>query len=274
MRPYPQTQWVRVSRAEPCHICEKPDWCTRAADGSAHCCMRMQSDTPMKNGGFLHREEGARALLGSPIARERKAPEHIPPERIARSWASWSIDTPDASVDRLSTILGVSAESLRRVGACLAWPHESWGFPMFDGAAKFCGMRLRSDDGQKWALRGSRQGIFLSDPLPTGDSLVVVEGPTDLAAALTLGLDGIGRPSCTGGASEIASYCRTHGIRQLSILSDNDGPGRSGALRLAQDLRSIRCRVATLPTKDLRAWCQSGASSEGVRACIEASTWR
>ena len=36
--------WVRVSRGAPCAICEKPDWCTVSGDGSAACCMRVESD--------------------------------------------------------------------------------------------------------------------------------------------------------------------------------------------------------------------------------------
>ena len=34
---------------------------------------------------------------------------------------------------------------------------------MFDGNEEFAGMRLRSDEGEQWALRGSRQGIFVPD---------------------------------------------------------------------------------------------------------------
>src|SRR4029453_4430585 len=44
--------WERVTHKQPCEICGKPDWCTRSELGA--CCMRVQTDRPMKNGGGLH----------------------------------------------------------------------------------------------------------------------------------------------------------------------------------------------------------------------------
>lgn len=63
--------WSRVDRDEPCDVCGKPDWCTRADDGSAACCMRVESERPLKNGGWLHRRR-APAVNGNGHAPERR----------------------------------------------------------------------------------------------------------------------------------------------------------------------------------------------------------
>jgi hypothetical protein len=143
---------------------------------------------------------------------------------------------------------------------------------MFDGGENFSGMRLRSDVGEKWALRGSRQGIFLPAAKPPEEALVV-EGPTDAAAAVALGLYAIGRPSCTGGVREIAAFCRRRGVKRLSVLADNDGPGIRGARAFCSQV-GVLARVVVLPAKDLREWLRYGATRVAVDACLSAHAWR
>jgi 5S rRNA maturation endonuclease (ribonuclease M5) len=143
---------------------------------------------------------------------------------------------------------------------------------MFDGRENFSGIRLRADDASKWALRGSHQGIFVPDMKPQEEALVV-EGPTDAAAAASLGLYAIGRPSCSGGAREIAEVCRRRGIKRLSILADNDGPGIRGARKMCRHV-NVRSRVVVLPAKDLREWVRHGATRQAVEACLTAHGWR
>ena len=143
---------------------------------------------------------------------------------------------------------------------------------MFDGDEEFSGIRLRSDDGAKWALRGSRQGIFLPGTDPQEEALVV-EGPTDAAAAVTLGFHVIGRPSCTGGAKEITTYCRRRGVKRLSVLADNDGPGIKGARALCGQL-GVQARLVVLPAKDLREWLGHGTNRAAVEACLNVHEWR
>ena len=262
-----------MSRGSPCPICRKPDWCTVAADGSAACCMRTESERRLGNGGWLHRL--GRDMLGAPM-RMRSAPpakrRHLSPDSVGNSWVRWAFATSDAQVEDLAERLGVTALSLRSIGACWAWPHEAWGFPMFDGGEEFSGIRLRSDDGEKWALRGSRQGIFLPD-MDVQEETLVVEGPTDAAAAVALGFYVIGRPSCTGGGREIAAFCRRRGVKRLSVLADNDGPGIRGAHALCAQV-GVQARVVVLPAKDLREWLRHGATRRAVEACLAAHGWR
>ena len=265
--------WVRVSRGAPCPICRKPDWCTVSADGSAACCMRTEADRRLGNGGWLHRL--GRDLLGipGPVQSVHVAPKnYLSAESIGNTWARWAASTTDEQVAGLAGRLGVTPEALRALGACWAWPHEAWGFPMFDGGEEFAGMRLRSDEGEKWALRGSRQGIFIPRMERHEDALVV-EGPTDAAAAVSLGFYGIGRPSCTGGVREVAGFCRRLGIKRLSVLADNDGPGIAGARAFCGQV-GVSARLVVLPAKDLREWVRNGATRQAVEACLAAHHWK
>ena len=265
--------WVRVSKRAPCPTCGKPDWCSVAADGSAVCCMRVESDRRLRNGGWLHRL--GQDLLGAPVAtyqKPRPPRRYLSAETIGKTWARWAAATHDGQAAGLGQRLGVTRKALRALGACWAWPHEAWGFPMFDGKEDFAGIRLRSNEGEKWALRGSRQGILLPD-MAVPEETLVVEGPTDTAAAVSLGLHAIGRPSCTGGAREIETFCRRRGVKRLSVLADNDGPGIKGARTLCEQL-SVRTRVVVLPAKDLREWLRHGATRRAVEACLTAHGWR
>ena len=45
-------KWIRVSKAAPCGICKKPDWCCRGEKG--WCCMRVESARLFNNGGWYH----------------------------------------------------------------------------------------------------------------------------------------------------------------------------------------------------------------------------
>ena len=232
----------------------------------------------MRNGGWLHQLREPRR---EPLRERRRAANlkfhpprprrYLSPESIGKTWAGWATTTEESLVTGLAAKLGVSPRGLQSVGACWAWPHEAWGFPMFDGDEEFAGMRLRSADGEKWALRGSRQGLFLPD-MSAGEESLVVEGPTDTAAGVSLGLHTIGRPSCTGGAPEIRAYCRKRGIRRLSILADNDGPGIRGA-RLLSKAVGVQTRIVVLPAKDLREWLGYGATKQALKACLAAHKW-
>jgi len=233
--------------------------------------MRVESDRRLGNGGWLHRL--GKDMLGAPVRAPPAPPKRcLTAEAVGSTWARWADATTDDQVAGLAGRLGVTPQALRALGACWAWPHEAWGFPMFDGNEEFAGMRLRSDEGEKWALRGSRQGVFIPDGEPAGETLVV-EGPTDAAAAVSLGFWAIGRPSCTGGVREIAALCRRRGVKRLSVMADNDGPGIAGARAFCGQV-GLPARLVVLPAKDLREWVRNGATRQAVEACLAAHRWR
>ena len=168
-------------------------------------------------------------------------------------------------INLLARDLGVSASACFWLGAVWATPqYRGWAWPMRDGYYEYVGIRLRSPEGRKWAVKGSHQGLFLPTIDPQ-ETCYVCEGPTDTAAALSMGLFAIGRPSCLGCEVEVARLFRRLDVRRAVIVADADDPGFNGARKLAASL-PIPSVVIVPPTKDLRAFYQMG----GTRAMIEA----
>jgi hypothetical protein len=187
-------------------------------------------------------------------------------------------DTRTAEVERLATTLGVSQESLLRLGIVWAAPHRAWAFPMCDALRVTTGIRLRAENGQKWAVRGSRNGLFWPDALAGSGPLLLGEGPTDVAALLDLGYDAIGRPSCAGTIEMAVDAVRRLHHRLVVVVADADGPGVEGADRLAEALTEAGRRpkvIRPLQGKDARAWVQAGATRAVVDSAIQdAQYWR
>jgi hypothetical protein len=253
--------FTRVTKANPCPVCKKPDWCRVFADGWLEC-MRVQSDKPAKSGGWLHRQ----CLLPT-FPEPTRAPRNQPPQiNATKLMRDWRAATTPAALDEFAASLGVSTPSLTAVGAAWAAPHAAWAFPMHDGYGNVVGIRLRNAHG-KFAVRGSRQGIFLANvpaPVPPPPWLFVCEGPTDLAAALELGLFAVGRPNCCCGGPEIKVFARRHAVARAVLISDNDKPGLDGARKVGAELK-LPFAIYVPPAKDLREFVQLG----GTRAMIE-----
>ena len=174
----------------------------------------------------------------------------------------WLAATPASALADLAASLGLSVPSLAAVGAAWAAPHAAWAFPMCDGYGNVVGIRLRNEHG-KFAVRGSRQGIFLAT-VPAQKTLFVCEGPTDTAAAVALGLFAVGRPNCCCGGPEIKVYARGHVVARVVVVSDNDKPGLDGARKVGAELK-LPFAIYVPPAKDLREFVRLG----GTRAMIE-----
>jgi phage/plasmid primase-like uncharacterized protein len=154
---------------------------------------------------------------------------------------------------------------------------------MRDGNGKVVGVRLRADDGRKWAVKGSREGLFYPERVPVDHVAVVCEGPTDTAAALTLGLWAVGRPSCMGGVDLLHALCARLLITHLIIIPDNDAPKRrpggwwqpgiDGARRMIQAVR-LPYKLCVPQAKDIRAWVQAGATRNDFDYLTEQQAWR
>jgi len=174
----------------------------------------------------------------------------------------WLAATTASALAEFAVSLGVSTPSLVAVGAAWAAPHSAWAFPMCDGYGNVVGIRLRNERG-KFAVRGSRQGIFLAS-VPAQKTLFVCEGPTDTAAAVELDLFAVGRPNCCCGGAEIKVFARRHDCRRVVIISDNDKPGLDGARKVGGELK-LPFAVYVPPAKDVREFVRLG----GTRAMIE-----
>lgn len=272
----------------------------------------MQSDHPLANGGWLH--GGEKHRLKCPVAHQT-AKRYEDPDFNADGWwrAVRRILTP-AKLDPWAAALGLTRDTLFLMGACTLG--EMLAFPMYDGAGAICGIRTRYPDGRKMSVRGSRAGVFLpfmsidtirtarrqvygnhtpdtqepqqkrGFPPPPGQNApvrlgeaepLICEGPTDATAAMDLGFYPIGRPSCQGCEKHVLDTCRRMHFTRATICSDADGPGITGARKLADGLRASRIAVRIVKPdghKDLRDWYRHGATRDVVETAWSQAEWR
>lgn len=274
-----RSEWIRVSKSNPCKICNHSDWCAVSANGKIACCMRIESSKPCKSGGWIHKLDDCQLIstvskrMAQPIVRSKPAKVFF---SLARRYQQNLTD-----LTMLSKELGVSVESLRRLE--VGWDGRNYTFPMRNGNDRIVGIRLRNN-GSKYCVTGSQTALFWPDGV-TADSkqpLWICEGESDCAALLDLGFDAIGRPSCNGGINDIKTILARYN-RDVIVTADNDKavtrpdgsgyrPGQEGALRLAEVIkplvRSVKC-VLPAVGNDIREWVQNGATRETVLAAAK-----
>jgi len=277
-------EWKHVNKKQPCPICKKPDWCLVHIDGNAVICPRTPDGATkdLGNAGFLHLLGGSdntrRNLPG--VAFPRPIIDRSKDARLQRIELDWE-EIVSHSCDRIygnmlekfGESLGVTGESLdlMEVGKTL---EGNWTFPMKRADGKRIGVRIRAiDSSRKWSWKHSRTGLFIPLYRQAAQQprtvLLICEGPTDVAAALDLGFDAVGRPSCTGGVDMLMEFVR-HG-QKVCIIGDRDSPGMAGAKRLA-DVLATKCRLKMIVphyTNDIREWLQGGATHEKVMKAIQ-----
>jgi len=225
----------------------------------------------MKSGevGYFHKLNGA--ARKPPATKQEPEPE--PVINCQAMLERWWEETTREQLQTAAAALGVSVVALAMLGWVWAKEHHAWAIPMRDEQNTPVGIRLRTSEGKKFAVRGSHSGIFL--PQTEADrTALVAEGPTDAAAGLTLGFFTIGRPSCSGGAGQIIGTIQRLKINRVIIIADNDvrqeltkgrNPGVEGAVSLAEML-PVPCAVILLPgPKDLREYISLG----GTRAMLD-----
>jgi hypothetical protein len=251
------------------------------------------------NGGY-HRINGAAPRATSYNQAPRPAPSssrrndlHI----LARKFAT---AISPRRLDLLARELGLSVQSLKRldVGWCDGermltssgdWRKIfAWSFPMRDASDNIVGLRMRAErprsDGStaKFSFTGGSGGLFIPHDL-AGGRVYLVEGPTDTAAALDMGLNAFGRESCSAGVSLIIELIKKFRFAQFVIFSQRDEakprdkrrpelgmfwPAQEGAERLAKILHlhcpDVRAIMPPVGVKDVRIWRQLGATAADV----------
>ena len=273
------TDWRRVSRAEVCPICDRPDWCLLAGpegNPTAAICARIESPKRCGEAGWLHRLRGDDRQW-----QPRRRTIRFERPAAAIDFERFAVDCQAAAdgqhIAHLAESLGLSIDSLRRLRVGWSECHRSSSFPMSDAAGKVRGIRLRTPYGRKFAVRGGKEGLFLPADLD-GGGLLITEGPTDCAALLDLGFAAVGRPSCTGGIKLLVDLVKRRQPSQVVIVSDADAAGQHGANDLASAMQAYAqaVRVITPPDgiKDARQWKQRGATHEQIKSAIDVAPVR
>lgn len=301
-----------VTPTKPCVICDKGDWCRRSANGG-HECHRIDDQavngyervgkTPGNFAVYRHQEDRQTKVPKRDRLRQGRTRRFIMADlaaEVRKFQAAISSDRKRAIAQQL----GVSVAALASIGIGSAdesdltrlrasgrgWkgnrPLVVSSFPECDASGAVIGICFRADDGRKGSPSGkvgAKRGLVVPSTLPTRpDPVLLVEGPSDVAACETLGLTSVGRPSNASGGGIAAQLLAR---REVLILGENDRkpggtwPGREGAQKLARYLATTWKRVVpwVLPPdghKDVRAYLQhliaNGLNLSDEQACREA----
>jgi 5S rRNA maturation endonuclease (ribonuclease M5) len=260
-----EQQWNRVCRGKPCPVCGKSDWCMISANGAVVICPRTEEGSKkyIDGSGYLHVVDATKPIPERKDEFGLELPEHnIVLSQLASRMYEACVE--EKLVD-MAENLGVSTESLRLLRMGWSSSNDAFSFPMYRAGHRLIGIRLRNLQGRKWAIKGSRSGLFLPSKWPEPKKgIVICEGPTDTAAMLTLGFNAIGRPSAMGSHALIEEVVSG---KSVCILSDADDVGINSSRKLAEHLSRSSCRRVAIMVpgaKDARAWLNRGISREEV----------
>ena len=185
-----------------------------------------------------------------------------------RRWAR-ALRDDDGLLARVRGERGWEPETLRQWG--IGFDGERITVPITDHHGALQGvLRLRIDAWQKpkvLAAAGSRLGLIPHPEMVPG-SVVLVEGPSDMLAARSVGLPAIAVP---GTHAWQAGWASAFTGRDVTVVMDADRPGRDAAVRIAADLRPHGARVAIVELDpgrddgyDLSDWLRAGNSPERI----------
>lgn len=270
----------RVSRKNPCPVCDKPDWCLVAEDGSAAICQCIQEGSVKScaDAGWLHvLSNRHNEHNGHGKSRFTISPSEKAKDLGQLSW-QYQQQLTDKKLNWLSVKLGIFAKSLKRLR--VGWDGEAYTFPMSNAESQIIGIRRRFPDGRKLSLTGSKTGLFIPADLSPEGLFLICEGSTDTAAALDLGFAAIGRPNCNSCVDMTARFGKG---RKIVIIGDNDPPkedgrqpGKDGAEKLAGKLllhcSSVKIIYPPDGIKDLRQWLRAGLTRGQLQQIIDKTT--
>lgn len=268
------SDWREVSKTDPCPICQKPDWCARTPEGIVRC---MRASEPPSGWRVIKKSEDEGVVFAVINGSQGSMCG-------SNDWRGKAENFRAAlPIDKLTTLaaeLGVRAEALRVVGMGWNRHSHSFTFPEREGKRQIIGISTRRPgDGQKLCMKGSRRGLVIPDGLDVnaGARVLIVEGASDVAACVTMGLNAVGRPSAMGGVAHLAELLAD--ADDVLVVGENDGkhdgkwPGRDGAQRVAGGLARRWGRPVswTLPpegAKDVRQYLVTAkAHLADVEAC-------
>ena len=228
-------------------------WCGRVSDGSIQSnaggqflhVQREREDSPAWPRRIEHRPKGSTKWPSG----TNKAESKPPPKDWGRI-SKEAFDDPSAESARhtLAAELGVDVEALVRLGVGLIpsprdWTNSErqsptnqlrlkslapsqryWTWPERDAAGNVIGINRRFADGTKQRMAGSQSGLTFDpahwlESMIEPDFVLLVEGGSDVAAMLSLGLAVVGRPSNTGGVELLAELLRDVSVDRADCKS-------------------------------------------------------
>lgn len=151
-----------------------------------------------------------------------------------------------------------------------------WGIPERDAAGVVVGVCRRYADGRKQHMPGGHRGLVYdaSTPPTPGQSVVCVEGASDVIALLACGVCAVGRPSNTGGSAELVELASRAAITDLIVMGENDRkpdgrhPGMEGVTKVgtlchtALPSTNVKMAFPQEDAKDAREWVKGRCGAD------------
>lgn len=294
---------ARVRRGCPCPICEHESWCL--ADESAVLCRRATGTGAVgKFGEYGHLYVLNRGAQPRAVRKPPRPPSPTDLDRELRPKAAeWFLRATDSRRDVLAESLGVTGRSLGMLW--VGWDGGAWTIPEWSGSGRIVGIqrrlaRPRPDGPSKLQLPGGRRGLVYCETADMSSPVLIVEGMTDVAACLSMGVSAVGRPSNLGGVAFLVRLLgRCDG--RLVVVGERDRkphdslpepvrakhsphcpgcaacwPGQYGAKTVARQLgqrlgRAVLCVLPPGEAKDIRQWAQEHG---GARPALTAALLR
>ena len=174
-------------------------------------------------------------------------------------------------IETLADKLGVSIESLHRIHTGFDSRLNQYTFPERNGRGDIVGIATRRHDDSKRSIPGSSRAITVPDGWSEFDTpILLVEGASDTAAAITLGIAALGRPGARAGIDHLADLLADipHN-RPIVVVGERDQkpdgkwPGREGMIATGEQLteRLHRPVLQWMPpenVKDIRSYIAPG----------------
>jgi hypothetical protein len=242
----------RVSKAMPCPVCKKPDWCLISDDARYAICARVESEHKKGGAGWRHTLDGQTFDKPKNVIRTVSHPHNA--DAVKEVYLN--LDFSDKALFPLAEKLQVDLDSLRNLGCGRS--SQAWDFPMYNDKLELIGIKRRNLEGKKWCVRGSKLGLYIPKFFNHCTRAIILEGESDTAAMLSKGYNAVGRPNTTAGMQYLIDLTQS---QETVILADNDAPGIESAYKLRQRLGSRSC-VVVCPMKDARLWINSGKFNE------------
>ena len=264
--------WPHFSAEFPCPACGDIGTWTCRYGNDWYVCMRSESDRPNRDGGWLHK-------FGDTVVKPVKQWKPAP---IKRDITKLTFTSSALPVIELSEKIGVTYGSLKALGVVWSEEYQATMWPMSDGDGNIIGYNRRFADGSKKVLPGTNAGLYVPSGVNVDTCCYIVEGGSDTAATLSLGLYGVGRFNCVSGANFLKSLLKRLHVRRIVIVADNDetkedgrNPGIDGAKKLKRELpiQSV-IWIPPSPIKDMREFLQKGGTKQMIESRINQDVWK
>lgn len=255
------SEWREASKAEPCDICGKPNWCSITGPESAHeavVCMRIESGNPRPNGGWHHRLRDS-ARMDCPAPRKSTSSSALVHARDAVA----ALEKQLGPRSKTWTYTDAKGDP---VGLVLRWDREG---------DKTIRPVARVANGWVIAAMPALRPLYGLPEVLKAQAVFVVEGEKAADALRSLGL--CATTSSGGSAAAAKTDWPPLAGKTLVLWPDNDQPGEKYISDVIAQLAKLTprptasiIRPAGLPPKgDAADWVAAGGTNNELEKLIQ-----